>query len=78
MKKIFLLAVMAMMAIAVQADDDEFVVTSGAFKVVNHLFLYNDIYVVRSEVADLHVLDVLAETVLVIGTHDGRAVLIAH
>ena len=34
MKKIFLLAVMAMMAIAVQADEKEFVVTSGDFKVV--------------------------------------------
>ena len=34
MKKIFLLAVMAMMAIAVQADEEEFVVTSGDFNVV--------------------------------------------
>ena len=34
MKKLFLLAVMAMMAIAVQADEEEFVVTSGDFKVV--------------------------------------------
>ena len=34
MKKLFLLAVMAMMAIAVQADEEEFVVTSGDFNVV--------------------------------------------
>ncbi len=34
MKKLFLLAVMAMMTIAVQADEEEFVVTSGDFKVV--------------------------------------------
>ena len=34
MKKIFLLAVMAMMALAVQADEEEFVVTSGDFNVV--------------------------------------------
>ena len=34
MKKLFLLAVMVMMAIAVQADEEEFVVTSGDFKVV--------------------------------------------
>ena len=34
MKKMFLLAVMAMMTLAVQADEEEFVVTSGDFKVV--------------------------------------------
>ena len=34
MKKTFLLAVMAMMTLAVQADEEEFVVTSGDFKVV--------------------------------------------
>ncbi len=34
MKKLFLLAMMAMMAIAVQADEEEFVVTSGDFNVV--------------------------------------------
>jgi uncharacterized cupredoxin-like copper-binding protein len=34
MKKLFLLAMMAMMAIAVQADEKEFVVTSGDFNVV--------------------------------------------
>ena len=34
MKKLLLLAVMAMMTIAVQADEEEFVVTSGDFKVV--------------------------------------------
>lgn len=34
MKKLFLLAVMAIMAIAVQADEEEFVVTSGDFNVV--------------------------------------------
>ena len=34
MKKLFLLAVMAMMAITVQADEEEFVVTSGDFNVV--------------------------------------------
>ena len=34
MKKMFLLAVMAMMALAVQADEEEFVVTSGDFNVV--------------------------------------------
>ena len=34
MKKLFLLAVMAMMALAVQADEEEFVVTSGDFNVV--------------------------------------------
>ena len=34
MKKLFLLAVMAMMAIAVQADEEEFVVASGDFNVV--------------------------------------------
>lgn len=34
MKKLFLLAMMAMMAIAVQAGEEEFVVTSGDFNVV--------------------------------------------
>lgn len=34
MKKLFLLAMMAMMAIAVQADEEKFVVTSGDFNVV--------------------------------------------
>ncbi len=34
MKKLFLLAMMAMMAIAVQADEEGFVVTSGDFNVV--------------------------------------------
>ena len=34
MKKLFLLAMMVMMAIAVQADEKEFVVTSGDFNVV--------------------------------------------